>query len=524
VHTSSDGNDSPLAAVADEAQRALKERPSLTIRSRLTIGFLLFFAVSLGITVVSIVLIGRIEAKLQILGAVDRYTFEIQQARRFEKNYFLYQTNLPDAIEQVHAAQDILEREGDAMASVVGAASVEAMQVRVRRYEVLLWQLQALGTAADEEQLRAIESGLRLDGSEMVRVAEDLATRERRSVDVMLHMAQRIAVVALGMLVVLIVVLATFIARQMLAPLNRIMLATRRIAEGNLTPITPRRRYHDEFSELAMAINYMMHELVRRQELLVHSHKLKAIGTLTAGVAHELNNPINNLMLTAAALEEDYAELSDGERLDMVTDLVKESERARDIVRNLLDFARQSEVELTPLDVEAIVGDTLQLAANHVKLAKVKVRGEVEENLPPVHGDRHQLTQVFLNLVLNALDAMHGGGTLTISVEKSDDRNFVEIAFADTGVGIPKQYLDSIFDPFFSSKKNAKGTGLGLSVSLGIINQHGGTIRVDSEVGKGTTFTVSLPIARVPAEMPSVEDAEVPRPAGVAATGPEASG
>jgi two-component system NtrC family sensor kinase len=508
VHAPSDGNDSPLAAVADEAQRALKERPSLTIRSRLTIGFLLFFAVSLGITVVSIVLIGRIEAKLQILGAVDRYTFEIQQARRFEKNYFLYQTNLADALEQVHAAQDILEREGDAMASVVGAASVEAMQVRVRRYEVLLWQLQALGPAPDEEQLRTIESGLRLDGSEMVRVAEDLATRERRSVDAMLHMAQRIAVVALGMLVVLIVVLATFIARQMLAPLNRIMLATRRIAEGNLTPITPRRRYHDEFSELAMAINYMMHELVRRQELLVHSHKLKAIGTLTAGVAHELNNPINNLMLTAAALEEDYAELSEEERLDMVTDLVKESERARDIVRNLLDFARQSEVELTPLDVEAIVGDTLQLAANQVKLAKVKVRGEVEENLPPVHGDRHQLTQVFLNLVLNALDAMHGGGTLTISVQKSEDRNFVEIAFADTGIGIPKQYLDSIFDPFFSSKKNAKGTGLGLSVSLGIINQHGGSIRVESEMGKGTTFTVSLPNARVPAAMPGPPAAE----------------
>jgi two-component system NtrC family sensor kinase len=101
--------------------------------------------------------------------------------------------------------------------------------------------------------------------------------------------------------------------------------------------------------------------------------------------------------------------------------------------------------------------------------------------------------------VLNALDAMPGGGSLTISVEKSDDRNFIDIAFTDTGVGIPKQYLDSIFDPFFSSKKNAKGTGLGLSVSLGIINQHGGSIRVASEVGKGTTFTVSLPIARVPA-------------------------
>ena len=250
-----------------------------------------------------------------------------------------------------------------------------------------------------------------------------------------------------------------------------------------------------------MAINYMMHELIRRQQLLVHTHKLKAVGTLTAGVAHELNNPINNIMLTAADLQERYEELPDAERLEMVRDLVRESDRARDIVRNLLDFARESEVELTPLDVEAIVTETLQLASNQVKLAGVRVRGEVEENLPSIYGDRHQLTQVFLNLVLNALDAMSGGGVLTITAEASEDGNFVDLAFADTGVGIPEKYLDSIFDPFFSSKKNAKGTGLGLSVSLGIVKQHGGDIRVVSEVGVGTTFTVSLPTARVPARM-----------------------
>jgi len=158
-------------------------------------------------------------------------------------------------------------------------------------------------------------------------------------------------------------------------------------------------------------------------------------------------------------------------------------------------------VELTPLGVEEVIGDTLQLAANQVRLARVKVRGEVEENVPAVHGDRHQLTQVFLNLVLNALGAMPSGGTLTITVEKSADGNFVVIGFADTGSGIPEQHLHSIFDPFFSTKKQAKGTGLGLSVSKGIVEQHGGDIRVTTEVGRGTTCTVSLPVARVPAPL-----------------------
>ena len=164
-----------------------------------------------------------------------------------------------------------------------------------------------------------------------------------------------------------------------------------------------------------MAMNHMMMQLVRRHEMLVQAHKLKAVGTLTAGVAHELNNPINNIMLTAETLREDYEDLPDEERLDMVNDLVAQSERAQKIVRNLLDFARESEIESEAHEVQDLIEDTLRLATNQIKLAKVKVKGDLAPNLPPVYGDRQQLEQVFLNIVLNALDAMPEGGTLSIS-------------------------------------------------------------------------------------------------------------
>jgi len=514
VHSTDDAGTATLASVSEEAQRALRDRPSLSIRSRLTLGLVAWLALGLGITLVTILLIGRVQAKLAILAAVDRYTFEIQQARRFEKNWFLYHTNLADALDQVRAAQEILQLESANMDAVIGRDAVEAMQDRVRSYEGLLASLRALDPDRDHQRIQEIEAELRAHGAAMVSEAEDLATGERRSVEAMLVMSRQIAVGSLVALLVVIATLAWFISRQMLAPLKRMVLATRRIAEGDLTPITPRRKYNDEFSKLAAAINHMTQELVRRQQLLVQSHKLQAMGTLTAGVAHELNNPINNLMLSAAALQEDYEDLDDDERMEIAADLVGEAERARDIVRNLLDFARESEVELTPLEVEQLVGETLQLASNQVKLAKVKVRGEVEENVPPVYGDRHQLSQVFLNLVLNALDAMPEGGVLTITVEKSEDRSFVYIRFADTGVGIPEAQLGKIFDPFFSTKKQAKGTGLGLSVSLGIIEQHGGDIRVESEVGKGTTFTVSLPLARLPAVMGASGATSAAAPAG----------
>ncbi|MEJ2582300.1 MAG: ATP-binding protein, partial [Acidobacteriota bacterium] len=305
----------------------------------------------------------------------------------------------------------------------------------------------------------------------------------------------------LVMLILVAVYLLLFVGRQMLAPLGRMMEATRRIAEGDFTPITPQRKYHDEFTDLAMALNHMMHQLVQRQDLLVRAHKLKAVGTLTAGVAHELNNPINNIMVTACLLEEDYEDYSEEERIDMIQDLVSESERAQGIVRNLLDFARETDPDIEPLDIQQLVEEVLRLASNQIKLARVKVRGEVESQLPPVFGDAQQLKQVFLNHVLNAVDAMPDGGTLSINVEKGKNRDFLMVEIADTGTGIPQHQLNNIFDPFFTTKSKSKGTGLGLAVSLSIVKKHGGDISVRSKVGRGTTFTVILPAAKVPADL-----------------------
>ncbi len=488
-----------------EAQRALKQRPSVSLRRRLSVGFLLWFLSSLGLAIVSIALISRIRTKVVFMEAAAKYTFEIQQARRFEKNYFLYRTNLSDALEHVHNARAILEREGHNIAAVVGRSGFDTMAGHLNRYEELISELlridQSTAANPDSSQLNQIEDELREHGAQMVAVAEAVVSQERESVNSMLAMSQRIPVAFVAILVLLMVYLTSLISTQVLATLKRMVGYSRRIAEGDFTPITPIRKYHDEFSELSVAMNHMMYQLLHRQELLMTAHKLKAVGTLTAGVAHELNNPINNIILTASMLHEDFKELSDEECLELVNDLVVESERAQKIVRNLLDFARESEAELESHSVQGIIEETLRLASNQIKLAKVKVEGEMEENLPEIYGDRQQLVQVFLNLVLNALDAMPDGGVLRIKIFNTKDRESVAVTFEDTGVGIPKQHLRDIFDPFFTSKKAAKGTGLGLSVSLGIIQRHGGDIRVESEVGKGTVFTVVLPVAKVPADI-----------------------
>ena len=488
-----------LDAIAEEAQRGLLERPSISIRTRLGIGFLLWFVLSLGITLVSILTTSRIEHKLHFLEATGRYSFEIQQARRFEKNYFLYHTNLEDALEHIHNARDILRSEGDNIVAVIGAKELQNMTHHLTRYEEVLGSLKDAPPASGELE---IEGKLREHGSQMVSEADQLLAKERQTVNAMLVVSGRIPLAFLLLLILFMAYFSIVVARQVFAPLNRMMRALRRIADGDLTPITPQKGYRDEFSQLAMAMNHMMVQLVRRHEMLAQAHKLKAVGTLTAGVAHELNNPINNIMLTSNVLRDDYAELPDEERLEMVEDLVNQSERAQRIVRNLLDFAREGEIEADAHDVQGLVEDTLRLATNQIKLANVKVKGELDRNLPPIYGDRQQLEQVFLNIVLNALDAMPEGGMLTISCKNTSDRELVIVEFADTGIGIPEHKIADVFNPFYTTKPGATGTGLGLSVSLGIIRQHGGDIKVRSKVGEGTAFSVLLPVAKIPADMP----------------------
>jgi len=292
--------------------------------------------------------------------------------------------------------------------------------------------------------------------------------------------------------------LAHLLSRQILGPLNQIIKYTQRIANGDFTPELPSRPYRDEFSALILAMNRMLEELSQRQAILVQSHKLRAVGTLTAGVAHELNNPINNLTLTAHMLLEEYKDLSDAERLDMINDLASQSDRAQKIVRNLLDFARESESKIEPLDLGQIIEETVQLAGNQIKISRAHLDISILSNLPRVHGDRQQLCQVFLNILLNALDVTPKGGRIQISVAH-EEPNFLAVKINDNGPGIPEHILHNIFDPFFTTKNKGKGTGLGLSVSQGIVARHGGEIRVSSKVGLGTTMSVILPITTIPA-------------------------
>jgi signal transduction histidine kinase len=317
----------------------------------------------------------------------------------------------------------------------------------------------------------------------------------------MISFAKYIPFVFLGLLLIAIIVVASFLARRIMSALSRFTEYASRIGRGDFSPIRPTRRYRDEFTQLGVAFNRMLQELARREQVLVESHKLRALGTLVAGVAHEINNPLNNIMLTAAVMKEEYEDLTDDEKLEMIDDLLGQTERSRKTVRNLLDFARESEARLEPLDLRTIVGETLRLVNNELKVKKIHIETSFPGDLLPVHGDRQLLSEVFMNLIINAIDVLPEQGNLRVSVDDELEEGFVAVKVVDDGPGIPEHILPRIFDPFFTTKPKGKGTGLGLSVAQGVIRKFGGYLRAANAEGGGSIFTVLLPVTTIPSDM-----------------------
>jgi signal transduction histidine kinase/HAMP domain-containing protein len=224
-----------------------------------------------------------------------------------------------------------------------------------------------------------------------------------------------------------------------------------------------------------------------RTRQLLHAERLATIGTLASGVAHEINNPTTSIMLDAERLRDEA--LSDGEVREIAKEIVRQVERIQKITRSLLMFSRHAEIEAREVDLNQIIEESL--AVLKPKLKNVRVEKRLGK-LPSIRGDPAQLQQVFVNLILNAVQAMPKGGRLTVETRREGGEAVALIS--DTGVGIPKEHLNRIFDPFFTTKKVGEGTGLGLSICLGIVERHNGKIRVKSKVGEGTTFTVCLPL------------------------------
>ncbi len=229
----------------------------------------------------------------------------------------------------------------------------------------------------------------------------------------------------------------------------------------------------------------------RLQHQLVQADKLAAIGKLAAGVAHEINNPLTGILAYAEDLLEDVEE--DDERAEDYRVIIRETLRCRDIVRNLLDFARQTTRQSEQTNVKEVVDDTLALVRRQAGFRDIALERNVADDLPAVSGDKRQLEQVILNLLVNAAESMGGKGRIEIAAHVVEGERRCQVTVADNGPGIPEDAIGRVFEPFFSTKTTSHG--LGLAVSWGIVDQHGGRIEVENREEGGTIFRVMLPVS-----------------------------
>jgi PAS domain S-box-containing protein len=239
-------------------------------------------------------------------------------------------------------------------------------------------------------------------------------------------------------------------------------------------------------------INRMRAELEKTQLQLLQSEKMASLGKLAAGVAHQLNNPLAGITLYTKLVMEDYD--LDPAALEDLQRVLRDAERCRDTVKELLEFTRQTRHLMQPHDINRAINRTLFLLENQSLFHNIRIEKDLDPHLPPVHGDIQQLNHMFMNIILNAAQAMEGSGRLALRTRLLPAGDRVQVEISDTGPGIPEGILPRIFDPFFTTKEEGKGTGLGLSLVYGIVENHGGRIKASNQSGGGAVFTIDLPV------------------------------
>ncbi len=498
-------------------------RSQQSIRRKIRLGYYAVVVIIVGLSAFTFLELSYLEKKITVGEVIAEFFDTALELRRFEKNYFLYEqrSDYEENLRYVARAGELLaaNRQGFAVLSSQEQASLldrnlGSYRSLMEQYEQLVRRQHGKPAAGDAALKLRLEGGIRKTGKDIVTVAEEISKAERRHLQALLATSRRFLLISISVLIVLVIVSGQVLERMVVKPLKLMERNMEVIAEGKFEniPIDSKDR---EVLSLTRAFNKMLRELELRQRHLVQSEKLASLGTLLSGVAHELNNPLSNISSSSQILAEELDTADPTFKRELVGQINEQTDRARNIVRSLLEFSRDKEFTRQPLQLRTLFEETIRFIKGQVP-PTVSIVLEVPGDVAIV-ADKQRIQQVFLNLLKNAAEAVTGEGTITVrarqhrAIDKAEDEggiynylkyhgkctledDTVDIEISDTGAGIPADVLPKVFDPFFTTKDVGKGSGLGLYIVHEIIEEHDGCIAVDSEPGKGTTFLIRLPV------------------------------
>ena len=464
---------------------------SLNIRKKIAISFTFFILASTLVWFLNFYNHYQLTKKIELIDEKIDLLNTILECRRYEKNFFLY-FNRADLEESISYAGTAVEKQIviiDKYKKALRHLPIQNYLNDLKKYKTALNHL--LEINRQNNDLEIFQAQIRSIGKKITDSIENIVLNERKNIRKLIRKANAFLYLSLIAIFFLTAVTAIFIMLNVNEPLKKIEMAIHKIVKGDYTSI-PQISTGDIFESLVNSMNHMIEMLNHRNEQLVHSEKLASLGTLTSGVAHELNNPLNNMSTSVQILSE---ELEDGDieyKKILLEETEKQIDRARDIIKALLEFSRDRNFVPQDVHINTLIQKTMKLIKGEIP-SNITRHFDIDKSLE-ARIDSHNIQRVIMNLVINAVHAMEEhGGELTIGAKQTRDNEFC-FQIKDTGAGIKKEDMERIFDPFYTTKEVGKGTGLGLSISHGIVESHGGRIHVESEKGKGTLFTVFLPI------------------------------
>jgi signal transduction histidine kinase len=495
-----------------------------SIAQKITLGYYVIGSIFISLIIVNFIGLRYMEKKIAFDTAISGFSNTILEIRRCEKNYFLYrdESDYHENRTFLARAQQLLSDNIFEFTALVRPAKVELLRSRINHYMNVMEQYHGLRKAHNldagmnvTDEMINLEKDIKKSGQDILSIADDLLVSEHRKMKTFLSRTQTVLLIMAVILSFLGIVVCQVLSRRVVKPLKSVTDSLTRIGDGKLERLDIESK-DSEIVSLKNAFNKMLEELHLRQRHLLQSEKLASLGTLLSGVAHELNNPLSNISSSSQILTEELEETDNEYKRELLSQIEEQTDKARNIVRSLLEFSRDKEFNKEKLPLRKLLEKTIQFVKGDMP-TKVLVNLDVSDSVM-IYADKQRIQQAFLNLLLNAVEAIKESGAIFIKarVHRMSDKidadekplydrmkycgaevkadHFVDIQVADTGKGIPEEQLIRIFDPFFSTKETGKGLGLGLFIVHEIIEEHQGCIAVASTVDEGTTFLIRLPL------------------------------
>lgn len=468
-----------------------------SIRNKVRVGYYACLALIIVISILNYFYLKRIDYKISVSFIISDLFDTTLEMRRYEKNYFLYgdMNSYEETVHYTGKAENIIRSNWDTIQRLSMKTDIDALESDIHAYQALMERHFHTERTHDIAQSRALEGEIREKGKRIVTAAESISAAERKYIQALIGFSKRVILVSILLSIIVVWLIGRFLSLMVVRPLKQLENSMKSIADGKFDACDT--LFLDlsdrEMVSLGKACSKMIRELeLKQMKVIVQSEKLASLGTMVSGVAHQLNNPLSNISTSCQILREEIEDSDVEYKKELLHQIEGEVERAKVMVRSLLEFSRKKDFSRKPLPLKNLVEDTVRLIQGDIP-THVEVSISVDDDLWIVV-DKQRIEQALLNIVKNAIDAITDEGKVSICAKENVRNRTVDLRIQDTGVGIEPENIEKVFNPFFTTKSDGKGSGLGLFVAREIIQEHGGVIDMDSTVGEGTTFLIKLPL------------------------------